>query len=96
MSLSDDNEYKVMFWNARGVRNKLFELSNLIAYDDLDIICINETFLDDNVNIPTMPGYNIVRLDKTNHSGGLMIIIKETINYTNVHKGNYLNVQPFK
>lgn len=84
MSLSDENEYKVMFWNARGVRNKIFELTNLITYDDLDIICVNETFLDENAHIPAMPGYNIVRLDKTNHSGGLMFIIKESINYTEI------------
>lgn len=83
MSLSE-SEYKVMFWNARGVRNKLFELSNLITEDNLDIICVNETFLDQGTNIPSLPGYNVVRFDKTNHSGGLLFIIKESINYTEI------------
>lgn len=81
MSLGE-SEYKVMFWNARGVRNKLFELSNLILTDDLDIIAVNETFLDQNITLPSLPGYNVVRFDKTNHSGGLMFIIKNSINFT--------------
>lgn len=71
-----------MFWNARGVRNKFLELVDLIHSDDIDICCINETFLDDNVLLPRPNGYNIVRLDKTSRSGGLLFLIKNTIDFT--------------
>lgn len=69
-------EYRIMFWNARGVRNKFVELIELIRSDDIDIAAINESFLDDNILLPYTTGYNIVRIDKSNHSGGLLFIIK--------------------
>lgn len=75
-------EYRIMFWNARGVRNKFVELIELIRSDDIDIAAINESFLDDNILLPYTTGYNIVRIDKSNHSGGLLFIIKSTIDYS--------------
>lgn len=80
--MSKTGEYRVIFWNARGVRNKYLELIDLIDTREIDIACINETFLDDNVNLPHASGYNIIRLDKSNHSGGLMFIIKNTIHFS--------------
>lgn len=71
-----------MFWNARGLRNKITELGQVINDEQLDIVGIIETFLDDNVFIPNIPGCNFVRIDKTNHSGGLLLIIRSHINYT--------------
>lgn len=80
--MSSAGEYRVMFWNARGVRNKYLELIDLIQTDEIDISCINETFLDDNLSLPNTNGYNIVRLDKSNHSGGLLFIIKNSISFS--------------
>lgn len=80
--MSAETEFKIMFWNARGVRNKFFELCNLIIGGELDIIAVNETFLDENINLPLLPGYTTVRWDKSNHSGGLLFIIKSTIRFT--------------
>lgn len=80
--MSSIGEYRIMFWNARGVRGKFNELIDLMLRDEVDIACINESFLDDNVVLPSACGYNIVRLDKSNHSGGLLFIIKNTINFS--------------
>lgn len=80
--MSSIGEYRIIFWNARGVRGKYTELIDLLQTDEIDIACINETFLDDNAVLPCIPGYNIVRLDKSNHSGGLLFIIKNNINFS--------------
>ena len=73
------NELKIIFWNSRGLRNKFLELKDLILEEEADIIGINETFLCDNVSLPHITGFNFFRIDKTNHAGGLLLIIKEEI-----------------
>lgn len=75
-------EFKVVFWNASGLRNKITELIQLINDEQIDIVGINETFLDDNVTLPQIFGCKFVRIDKTNHSGGLLLIIRSRINFT--------------
>lgn len=80
--MANIRDLNVLFWNARGLRNKFSELIDFIKSEDLDIVGVNETFLDDTVNLSHVQGYEIIRLDNTNHSGGLLFIIKTTINYS--------------
>lgn len=72
---------KIMFWNARGLRNKIDDLNHYISIENLDIIGINETFLDENAYLPSINNYDCIRVDKNNHSGGLLFFIKNTIDY---------------
>lgn len=82
--MSSLNDLNILFWNARGVRNKFSELIDYIRSENIDIIGVNETFLDNTVNLNNISGYEIIRIDSTNHSGGLLFIIKSTIRFTSV------------
>lgn len=79
--MSELNDINILFWNARGVRSKFAELVDYIKTEDIDIVGVNETFLDDSVNL-IIHGYEIIRIDNTNHSGGLLFIIKSSIRFT--------------
>lgn len=72
---------KIIFWNARGLRNKFIELEQFIHDYSIDIICINETFLTDTVSLPNIPNFSFYRADGTNHSGGLLMMIKNSIEH---------------
>lgn len=61
------NKLKVLFWNARGIKNKFQELVEYIERENIDIIGINETFLTDTVLLPHTPNYTHIRADETNH-----------------------------
>lgn len=77
-------DLNILFWNARGVRSKFNELVDYIKSEDIDIIGVNETFLEDTVILPNVIGYEIIRIDKTNHSGGLLFIIKSNIRFVTI------------
>lgn len=79
---NSNNNLNIMFWNSRGLRNKFTELTDYIQLESLDIIGISETFLDDNISLAHISNYEIVRVDKSNHSGGLLLIIKDSITYS--------------
>lgn len=76
------NLLNILFWNARGTRNKFIELVDNVTTEEIDIIGVIETFLEDNTFLPSVNQYDIVRADKSNHSGGLLFLIKSTLNYT--------------
>lgn len=64
MSSSNNNiDLSILFWNARGLRNKFTELKAYIRKENIDIVGINETFLDDSTNLENFNGYEIVRAD---------------------------------
>ncbi len=48
-----------------------------------DILCINETRLDNTINdnIIKIPDYDIIRRDRDRNGGGVAIYIRSTINY---------------
>ena len=48
-----------------------------------DIICVNETWLDNTVNNHEveLDGYDLVRKDRNRHGGGVAMFIRSTINY---------------
>lgn len=56
-------------WNACSIQNKTRELSEFLRNNQIDIIAITETHLKPNISIH-LPGYNIVRLDRTGAAKG--------------------------
>lgn len=76
----NDKILNVMFWNSRGIRNKFTEFLHFVQEEDLDIVGVNETFLNDSC-ILQANNYEIIRADKTCHSGGLLFMIKNGINF---------------
>ena len=70
---------KLMFWNSRGLRNKISELYDYINKEKLLLVGVNETFLTDSVTLPPLKDFEYIRIDKSNHSGGLLLIIHKSI-----------------
>jgi len=48
-----------------------------------DVICVTETWLGEEIDNSeiSLPGYNIVRLDRHRHGGGVAMYVKNTIDY---------------
>ena len=48
-----------------------------------DVICVTETWLGEEIDNSeiSLPGYNIIRLDRHHHGGGVAMYVKNTIDY---------------
>lgn len=69
---------KCLSWNANGLHTKLPDLRELIQRKNFDIICINETKLQDTTRIK-IKNYTIIRNDRATFGGGVAILIKNSI-----------------
>ncbi|XP_068756536.1 uncharacterized protein [Montipora capricornis] len=67
---------KVLFLNARSIRNKVFDLQALLFMDSFDVVVIVETWLDRKYQDfeLKLEGYNIFRKDRCNRRGGGVLI----------------------
>ena len=82
---------KIIQINVEGIRSKKTELSNLIHLQDADIICAQETDLQENCDF-FINGYNIIRSNRTRgrilnrptKGGGTLIAIKDNIKYDRI------------
>lgn len=75
----------ILQWNARGLKAHCAQLKHFLSCATIspDIICIEETFLKDKNDSPTIDGYGIVRKDCiTNDRGGLATYVKVGLNFT--------------
>ena len=79
---------KIGHLNCHSIRNKLCDIINLINSEELDILCLNETFLKpSDTHLNSITGYNIIRNDRSHKKGGgVAIIIKKHIKYKIIHK----------
>ena len=80
-----NNKIKIAHLNIQSLKNKLLELKNFILLQNIDIMCLNETFLvpSDKLEIPN---YNVVRLDRPlRKGGGVCIIIHHSIEFNRIN-----------
>ena len=81
---TNKDSLSVYYANCRSVINKIYYLKALISYDNPDILCLTETWVDTTskhllaeINIP---GYNLYKYDRTEKKGGgVAIYIRDTI-----------------
>ena len=68
-----------------GLPKHIDELKLFMKEISFDILCINETRLDNTINdnIIKIPGYDIVRRDRDRNGGGVAIYIRNIISYKN-------------
>ena len=52
-----------MFWNCQGIRPKRKELQLYLTENSIDIIALNETFLNKKYTFK-VPGYDTIRKDR--------------------------------
>ena len=75
---------KLLLLNIRGLVNKMDTFKDTL-YDvksDIDIVCINETFLDSTIlsNEIAIDGFSVERKDRTRSGGGVLFYISNNIN----------------
>ena len=77
---------KIGCLNIRGLLNTIDEMRTIVTKCNFDVMGICETFLDDNVtdNEICIEGYIIVKKNRNRHGGGVLIYIKEGIQYTEI------------
>ena len=69
----------VLQWNAEGVSKEKIPLAERLRKKDIDIACIQESHLTDNLWF-MMRGYQNYRMDRMErHKGGVLILIKNHI-----------------
>lgn len=81
-------------WNANGLTEKWTELKNFIFAHNIDVMLVNETKLTKK-KLSSIPGYIVIRQDRPGNTagGGLLIIIKNTINYQETNKTNLSTIE---
>lgn len=66
---------------------KAKELSELLRAEEIDIVCISETHLTNNMTTNTFHNYHMIRQDRPSHLGGLITLIRHGIKFTEINKG---------
>ena len=80
-SFSVGRELRCLYFNARSIYCKRFDLAAYLAACecDFDIISVTESFLDSSISssliVPT--SYVGHRLDRNRHGGGLLVMVRE-------------------
>ena len=75
-------------WNSQSISNKLPELKRFLqdATEQPDILCLQETHLKKEINIPS---YHIIYNNrKDSNGGGVLVAIKQGLQYSNVDISN--------
>ena len=72
---------KVAHLNICSLKNKVIELSKIMFENDLHIVAISETHLDDSIDnsVVSIQGYNIIRLDRNRYGGGVAFYVQDHI-----------------
>ena len=68
--------------NVRSIRNKIDQVYYVLNHFNFDVLCVTETWLNNNDYCAVPPGYDIVRNDRLTHGGGVAIIFKPTFKCT--------------
>ena len=67
----------ILYYNARSIIPKFDELCALVEIHSPKLICIVETWLCDNITDSelSIPNYELIRLDRNRHGGGVLIYV---------------------
>ena len=70
-----------MYFNARSLIPKFDELCLLVETHQPDIVCIVETWLDHDIsdNESYLPGFQLYRLDRNHHGGGILMYAQHNL-----------------
>ena len=68
----------ILTWNANSIEKKFRELKIVMNENKYDIVGVCETKLDSKSNL-SIPGYNVYRSDRSSRSGGVTLLVKNSI-----------------
>ena len=72
--------------NARSINNKLPELHHFISSNNLQVLCVTETWLDSTVpnSVIAPAGYSVFRHDRLTRGGGVAVFCRNDVSVENV------------
>lgn len=78
-----------MYYNARSLLPKFDELATLCELHQPGIVCIVETWLSPEVTDSeiSINSYQVVRLDRNRHGGGILMYVHDNLSYKIIAKG---------
>ena len=81
-----------MFWNCQGIRPKRKELQLYLTENSIDIIALNETFLNKKYTFK-VPGYDTIRKDgSTGVKGGVAFLVKHGLVVNKEYRNEDFNI----
>ena len=82
----------ICFWNCQGLRPKRKEPQNYLQENQIDILALNETFLEPKFKFH-LPGYDIYKDDRlVGTKGGVAILVKKAIIVNQERRNEHFNV----
>ena len=71
-------QLKILYFNGRSLLPKLDELRLIVEAERPDAICVNETWLSDEISNDELrlTNYCMFRLDRNRHGGGVLVYVK--------------------
>ena len=82
----------ILFWNCQGIRPKRKELELYLKENVIDLIALNETFLNKKHNFK-ITGYDTARNDhSTGQGGGVAFFVKHGLVVNKEYRNNYFNI----
>ena len=84
--LAQTQGLKIGCLNIRGLLSKIDELKMILDECNFDIMGVCETFIDSNVadNEISIDGYSIVKKNRNRHGGGVLLYVKDGIDYSEI------------
>ena len=75
---------QLLSWDCNGIRNSATELNEFLSSQNVLVACIQESKLNPNSRLPSLPDYAVVRKDQVGGGGGLITLIHHSISYTKI------------
>ena len=74
---------RICYLNVRSLVNKIDEMRVFCETHQKHVLSLNETWLDSSISNSEiqLPGYSLVRRDKTRRNGGVLIYVSSNLNY---------------
>lgn len=78
----NNHKLNILSWNAQSISNKtkIFELELLLRDLDIQVACIQETYLNPGVRVH-LENYVLYRNDRLSHGGGVAIAVRRNIEH---------------
>ena len=74
---------RILHLNVRSLTRNFSEIHLLLTQNRIDILSLNETWLDDSILDQEIEinGYRIVRKDRNRHGGGVLVYLRNNLHY---------------
>ena len=75
-----NNKIKICLYNCQSITNKSHSINQYMSDNKIDILCLNETFLNESIkSINLLNNYYVIRQDRKQKGGGVAFILHKDI-----------------